>query len=236
MSRQQSSGVLNTKCPLISDLTYLQGSSTQLGGDIPSNVEPSDPRRAIKVVEFWATWCPPCRQSIPHLNKIHEKYKTDRKNVVVVGITNEDDEKRVRSFINSPSTRISYSVALDSSFQAYKHLVDRSGSRGIPTAFILSPDNVVKWVGHPLDPQFERTLDQLVQSCDVNLSKSDQKENVGGKQYGKKVRMSVSQVKGLNAGELRKILNKCGVDCTGCLEKQEFVDLALKNCIDVVEE
>ena len=40
------------------------------------------------IVEFWATWCPPCRESIPHLNEIYAKYK--EKGLQVVGITDED--------------------------------------------------------------------------------------------------------------------------------------------------
>ena len=41
----------------------------------------------IYVVEFWATWCPPCRRSIPHLTEIQKKFKD--KGVVVVGISDE---------------------------------------------------------------------------------------------------------------------------------------------------
>ena len=41
----------------------------------------------VIIVEFWATWCPPCRQSIPHLSKLQEKYKDK---VVVIGISGED--------------------------------------------------------------------------------------------------------------------------------------------------
>src|SRR5260370_32162203 len=40
------------------------------------------------LVEFWATWCPPCRKSIPHLNEIYSKYKAQ--GLEIVGITDED--------------------------------------------------------------------------------------------------------------------------------------------------
>eukprot|EP01027_Heterolobosea_sp_BB2_P010834 GEZU01015843.1.p1 GENE.GEZU01015843.1~~GEZU01015843.1.p1 ORF type:complete len:154 (+),score=38.14 GEZU01015843.1:50-511(+) len=43
----------------------------------------------VFVVEFWATWCPPCRASIPHLTKLQQQYKD--KDVVFLGITTEDD-------------------------------------------------------------------------------------------------------------------------------------------------
>ena len=43
------------------------------------------------IVEFWATWCPPCRASIPHLNEINKKFKD--KGLVVIGISDETKEK-----------------------------------------------------------------------------------------------------------------------------------------------
>ena len=46
------------------------------------------------IVEFWATWCPPCRESIPHLNEIYAKYK--EKGLQVIGITDENRAKIVK--------------------------------------------------------------------------------------------------------------------------------------------
>ncbi len=40
------------------------------------------------IVEFWATWCPPCRTSIPHLNEVYKKYKD--KGLEIIGVTDED--------------------------------------------------------------------------------------------------------------------------------------------------
>src|SRR4030095_13932645 len=55
-----------------------------------SYVQGSKPtgERAI-LIEFWATWCGPCRQSIPHLNALYKKYKD--KGLVIVGVTDEDN-------------------------------------------------------------------------------------------------------------------------------------------------
>jgi thiol-disulfide isomerase/thioredoxin len=39
------------------------------------------------VLEFWATWCPPCKRSIPELNRLFQEYKDQ--NVVVIGVTSE---------------------------------------------------------------------------------------------------------------------------------------------------
>src|SRR4051812_48189635 len=64
------------------------------------------------LVEFWATWCGPCRQSIPHLNEIHNKYKD--KGLVVIGQDCwENDESAVAPFIKEMGKKMTYRVALD---------------------------------------------------------------------------------------------------------------------------
>ena len=52
----------------------------------PVDLAKADDKK-IHIIEFWATWCGPCRDSIPHLTKLQEKYKG--KGVTVIGITDE---------------------------------------------------------------------------------------------------------------------------------------------------
>jgi len=60
-------------------------------------------RGEILVVNFWATWCPPCREEMPELSKLHEHYQG--KGVVVLGIAAEDVAK-ISEFIKE--TQVSY--------------------------------------------------------------------------------------------------------------------------------
>jgi thiol-disulfide isomerase/thioredoxin len=60
------------------------------------------------LLEFWATWCPPCRKSIPHLNEIHAKYK-DR-GLMVVGVTDEPNAL-IKKF--QKEVPMDYAVATD---------------------------------------------------------------------------------------------------------------------------
>lgn len=93
------------------------------------------------IVEFWATWCPPCRKSIPHLNEISKKYK--EKGLVVVGITDED-KATVEKF--RKGMPMEYNVALDDG-----SLGKKLGITGIPHAFVLDKEGKVAWHGHPME-------------------------------------------------------------------------------------
>jgi thiol-disulfide isomerase/thioredoxin len=93
------------------------------------------------IVEFWATWCPPCRESIPHLNEVYGKYK--ERGLEIVGISNESREK-VEAF--AKSVPFLYHVALDPTGAIGNQLQ----VTGIPHAVLISRDGVVVWEGHPL--------------------------------------------------------------------------------------
>ena len=104
------------------------------------------------IVEFWATWCPPCRESIPHLNEIYAKYKD--KGLQVVGITDEDRAKIMKFEKEVP---IEYSVGLDNVGKYAKPF----GIQGIPHAVLVDKSGKVVWEGHPMslkDSQIEEIL------------------------------------------------------------------------------
>jgi cytochrome c biogenesis protein CcmG/thiol:disulfide interchange protein DsbE len=111
----------------------------------------ADLKGKVVVVEFWATWCPPCRRSIPHLIQLHEKYAKD--GVVIVGLTDEPKDK-VEPF--AKKMNMTYIVGYGSPTG------DAYGVEGIPTAFVIGPEGKVVWSGHPMDENFEKTLEGLV--------------------------------------------------------------------------
>jgi thiol-disulfide isomerase/thioredoxin len=94
------------------------------------------------LVEFWATWCPPCRKSIPHLNEIYSKYKT--RGLEIVGITDED-EATVKKF--QKQIPMDYNVAINTPQSIYEQF----GIKAIPTAFLVDKDGKIVWTGHPME-------------------------------------------------------------------------------------
>lgn len=104
--------------------------------------------KQVYVVEFWATWCPPCRESIPHLTDLQKRFKD--KGVVFVGISDETEAK-VKPFVEKMGDKMNYVVALDSSRKTSEAYMGAYGQNGIPTAFVVDKQGRVAWVGHPMD-------------------------------------------------------------------------------------
>lgn len=99
------------------------------------------------VVEFWATWCGPCKTSIPHLTELQRKYKDQ--GVVFIGISDETEEK-VAPFVAKMGDQMDYVVAVDKGRATYKSYMTAFKQGGIPTAFVVNKEGQIAWVGHPM--------------------------------------------------------------------------------------
>jgi thiol-disulfide isomerase/thioredoxin len=102
------------------------------------------------LVEFWATWCPPCRKSIPVLNGIHARFKDK---LAVIGISDETPDT-VAAFANS---KIEFYSAIDTKARMKEAL----GVYGIPHAIVVEPGGAVIWEGFPLAQGHELTEDVI---------------------------------------------------------------------------
>jgi len=114
--------------------------------------------KTVYVVEFWATWCGPCRQTIPHLSEVQAKYK-DR-GVVVVGVSNED-AATVKPFVEQKGDTMDYNVAVDDNNKTSKAYMGAYGVKGIPHAFVVDKTGAIVWHGHPMDG-LEDVLDKVL--------------------------------------------------------------------------
>ena len=143
------------KAPEITVAKWLKGKPTKLGNG------------KINVVEFWATWCGPCKASIPHLTELQKKYKGK---VTFTGVSIWEDPKatdnsyiqKVDDFVKEWGAKMDYTVAADGFEGAMaKNWMTASEGNGIPTAFIVGGDGKVLWIGHPMGG-LDEALDQII--------------------------------------------------------------------------
>ncbi len=109
------------------------------------------------VVEFWATWCGPCIQSIPHLTEMAKK-NTD---VTFIGISIWEDDKdsNIKNFIDKMGEKMDYHVGYSGNKTGMSvSWMEAAGQNGIPAAFIIK-NNAIQWIGHPIE--MEKPLEEI---------------------------------------------------------------------------
>ncbi len=102
------------------------------------------------IVDFWATWCPPCKRAIPELNKFAKDLKKD---VVVIGISDQSPEKIKAMTV----PKIEYYVASD----PQRRMMRQLEVKGIPHVIVIDPKGIVRWEGLPILTNYELTEEKL---------------------------------------------------------------------------
>ncbi|MEM8874424.1 MAG: redoxin family protein [Planctomycetota bacterium] len=107
----------------------------------------------VYVLEFWATWCGPCIQAIPHVTKLQQHYGDD---VVMIGQNVwEQDDSAPAPFVQRMGDEMDYRVALDDKSADPEGAMATTwlraaGQNGIPCSIIIDQQGIVAWIGHPM--------------------------------------------------------------------------------------
>lgn len=131
----------------------------------------------VYVLEFWATWCSPCKDAMPHLSDLQQQYQ---KEITVIGVSDESAET-VAQFLKQPAwaEKTQYRMAADPDRSMYRSYMEAAGKKGIPTTFLVDGQGKIAWIGHPIamdlpllkllgkDEEIRRRKDQQAKKAEI---------------------------------------------------------------------
>ncbi len=115
----------------------------------------ADYRGKVVIIDFWATWCPPCRKELPYIHKIYEKYKD--KEVIVLAITSESNIEKVKGFIEKEG--YSFPVLID----GRRETNSAYHVRAIPMLFVLNREGIIQHIHRGYNLEIEATLSKEIE-------------------------------------------------------------------------
>jgi thiol-disulfide isomerase/thioredoxin len=131
----------------------------------------------VYVIEFWATWCGPCKANIPHLTELAKKYR-DQAAIAGISIWESSDPtdasyiRKVEQFVKSEGDKMDYRVAVDGPQGDIANAwMKAAGENGIPASFIVGRNGRIAWIGYPakMDEALQQILDN---TFDVTAAKN----------------------------------------------------------------
>ncbi len=113
----------------------------------------------VVLLDFWATWCPPCKAEIPHFKELYTGYK-DRGLEIIGASLDEGGEGPVKAFVQQNG--VTYPVGLADSRLAQAY----GGIQGIPTTFLIDREGKIakKYIGYQDKEVFEKEIRRLLSS------------------------------------------------------------------------
>ncbi len=148
-------------CPFIHAQSVGSHAPDFTGKDLNGNtVKLSDLKGKVVLLDFWASWCVPCKKSMPHLIELYNKYKDT--NFTIIGVNVDTDMKKVEEFEGDLNTDIPFTIIFDKKSEIPPlYEVD-----GMPTTIVINKDGVIKYkeVGYTteLKDKLDKTIAELI--------------------------------------------------------------------------
>jgi peroxiredoxin len=123
-----------------------------------ADVKLSDFKGKVILVNYWATWCGPCKVEIPEFIELYSKYKD--KGLVILGVSADDDAETLRAY--AAEMKMNYPVLVG---RDHEDLLEAFGPLfGYPTSFVIGRDGSIcaKHVGPATKEEFEKTIKALL--------------------------------------------------------------------------
>jgi len=109
----------------------------------------------VAIVDFWATWCGPCRASFPKYEALSKKFGDD---LAIVGISEDDEADGIQEF--AKDTGVSFTLAWDQD----KHIAGAYKPSSMPTSFLIDQNGLVRFVHSGFREGDEKQLEGQIKS------------------------------------------------------------------------
>jgi peroxiredoxin len=117
----------------------------------------ADLRGQVVMINFWATWCGPCRQEMPHLEALHQRYES--LGFSLLGVNVEDDPQGARKWL-AENADVSFTILFDSANSVSK-LYDVVA---MPSTVIVDRKGAVRFIHHGYKPGYENEYQTQIRS------------------------------------------------------------------------
>ena len=125
-----------------------------LPGADGQNLRLQEQRGRVVLINFWATWCGPCKQEMPHLNRLHEKYRSA--GLVLLGINIDDDP--AKGIAGASKLGLKFPVLLDAD-KRVSRLYDLAS---MPSTVVIDRDGRVRYLHRGYREGFEASYEQQI--------------------------------------------------------------------------
>ena len=137
-----------------SDLTGQAAPDFALKSSSGDNLRLSEYRGDVVMVNFWATWCGPCRQEMPLLDELYSRY--ERVGFSLLGVNIDDDSRKAMNMVSELG--VSFPVLFD----ARKEVSKLYKVEAMPVTVLIDREGTIRYVHHGYKPGYEdKYLDQI---------------------------------------------------------------------------
>jgi thiol-disulfide isomerase/thioredoxin len=172
-----------------------------------------DLSKGTYVVEFWATWCGPCKASIPHLTEMAQGEFKNKVTFIGVSVwekakgeTGTGYMKKVEDFVKEWGDKMNYTVAIDGENDwMSNNWLRPAGQNGIPASFIVKDGQIV-WIGHPMGGLDEAL--RKIQNGTYNLAEEQEKMRKAQEQEAEYNKLMQPIMEARNKGDFKTAIQK----------------------------
>ena len=133
---------------------FLDLATFHLEGKLPDAL-----KGKVVIVDFWASWCQPCKESFPAMNELQKKYGD--KGLVIIAVNEDEEKSDMQDFLKANTA--TFTVVRD----AKQKLVAMAGIQTMPSSFVLDDTGKVRFVhggfhGAETRKQYEQEIESLL--------------------------------------------------------------------------